>query len=157
MELNVTGEIKLKNDMGEVCSTNESTTVSEQWLGKHVPTETDSHVTIDLVWKRGAFHVVRGEILWAEQFEATSQLSSARAAEKRWRYSWVVSWRRVCTGGCDKGTGAREAEESEEAVARERLIKTQPVEKRLSWCSGDLWSVEISDSAVTTCSSEWCV
>jgi hypothetical protein len=84
------------------------------------------------------------------------QLSSARQAQKRRRCSWVD--KEFCTGGCDKRTWAHEAEESPllEAVARERLVKTAGW-KRLSRCCGDLWSVEISDSAVITCSSEWCV
>jgi hypothetical protein len=54
---------------------------------------------------------------------------------------------------------AREAEESPllEAVARGRLLKTQQIGKRLTGCCGDLSIVEISDSVVITCSSEWCV
>jgi hypothetical protein len=54
---------------------------------------------------------------------------------------------------------AREAEESAllEAVDRERLLKTQQAGKRLSGCCGDLRSVEISDSVVITCSSDWCI
>jgi hypothetical protein len=37
-----------------------------------------------------------------------------------------------CTGGCDDRTGGREAEESPllEAVARERLVKTQQAGKK---------------------------
>jgi hypothetical protein len=34
-------------------------TVSEQRLGKHVLAETNTHVTIDLLWKRGVLYVVR--------------------------------------------------------------------------------------------------
>jgi hypothetical protein len=54
---------------------------------------------------------------------------------------------------------AREAEESPllEAVARERLLKTQQAGNRLSGCCGDLKNVEIRDGAVITCSSEWCI
>jgi hypothetical protein len=48
-----------------------TTTVSEERLGKHVPAETNTHVTVDLLWKRGVFYVVRGEMLWAGLFEAT--------------------------------------------------------------------------------------
>jgi hypothetical protein len=50
-----------------------------------------------------------------------------------------------------------EAEESPllEAVARERLVKIAGC-KRFSGCCGDLLIVEISDSAVITCSSESC-
>jgi hypothetical protein len=38
------------------------TTVSEQRLGKHVPAQTNTHVT-NLLWKLGVFHVVRAEML----------------------------------------------------------------------------------------------
>jgi hypothetical protein len=50
------------------------TTVSEKRLGKHVPAESNTHVTIDLLWKQGVFYVVRAEMLWAGQFEATSSV-----------------------------------------------------------------------------------
>jgi hypothetical protein len=40
-----------------------TTTVSEQRLGKHVPAETNMHVTIDLLWKGGVFYVVRAEMI----------------------------------------------------------------------------------------------
>jgi hypothetical protein len=43
-----------------------------------------------------------------------------------------------------------------EAVARKRLVKTQQAGK-LGVCCGDLWSVEISDYAVITCTYELCV
>jgi hypothetical protein len=58
---------------------------------------------------------------------ATSQLISAREAEKRWCCSWVDIWQKFCLGGCDNRTWAREAEESPllEVVAREWLVKTQ--------------------------------
>jgi hypothetical protein len=60
-------------------------------------------------------------------------------------------------GGCEDKTWAREAEESPllEAVARERLLETLQAGKELA-CT-DLYSVEINDSTVITCSSEWCV
>jgi hypothetical protein len=50
----------------------------------------------------------------------------------------------------------RHAEKSPplEAVARERLM-TQQAGKSLSGCCGDFLSLEISDSAVITCNSEW--
>jgi hypothetical protein len=38
-------------------------TVSEQWLGKHVPAETNMHVTTDVLWKRGVFYVTHAETL----------------------------------------------------------------------------------------------
>jgi hypothetical protein len=48
--------------------------------------------------------------------------------------------REFCTGFCEDRTCVREAEESPllKAVARERLMKTQQAEKRLSGCCGDL-------------------
>jgi hypothetical protein len=46
--------------------------VPEQRLGKHVPVETNTHVTMDLLWKRGVFYELRAEKLWAGQFEETS-------------------------------------------------------------------------------------
>jgi hypothetical protein len=60
-------------------------------------------------------------------------------------------------GGCDKRTWAREAEESPllEAAAREQLLKTLQAGEHLA--CGDLWSVEISDSALIMCSSKWCI
>jgi hypothetical protein len=87
------------------------------------------------------------------------QLSSAKEAEKRWCYSWVVTDKEFCVGGCDKRTWSGEVEESPllEAVARERLLQIQQAGKILSGCCGGLWSMAISDSAVTACSSEWCV
>jgi hypothetical protein len=42
-----------------------------------------------------------------------------------------------------------------EAFARERLLKTLQAGEDLA-CS-DLWIVGISDRAVITCSSEWCL
>jgi hypothetical protein len=62
------------------------------------------------------------------------QLSSARESEKRWRYIWVDSWQEISTGGCDKRTWGWESEEFPllEAVARERLIKTQQAGKSLA-------------------------
>jgi hypothetical protein len=38
-------------------------TVSEQRLGKHVPAETITHVTIDLQRKRVVVYVIRAEML----------------------------------------------------------------------------------------------
>jgi hypothetical protein len=64
-------------------------TVSEQQLGKHVPVETNTHITVDLLWKRGIFYVVCAEMLWAGQSEVSSsvQFSYVREAEKRLCYS----------------------------------------------------------------------
>jgi hypothetical protein len=49
-------------------------------------------------------------------------------------------------GGCENRTRAREAEESPllEAVARERLVKTQQAGKRLSGCCCDSWRLEVA-------------
>jgi hypothetical protein len=47
-----------------------TTTVSEQRLGKHIPAETNAHITIDL--ETGVFYVVRVEMLLAGQFEERS-------------------------------------------------------------------------------------
>jgi hypothetical protein len=47
-------------------------TVSEQRLGKHFPAETNTHVTIYLLWKLGVFSVVCAGMLRARQFEANS-------------------------------------------------------------------------------------
>jgi hypothetical protein len=38
-------------------------TVSEQRLGKHVPSETNTHGTIYLLWKGDVVYVLRVEIL----------------------------------------------------------------------------------------------
>jgi hypothetical protein len=38
---------------------NKQTTVSGQRLGKHVTTETNTHIAIDLLWKRGVLYAVR--------------------------------------------------------------------------------------------------
>jgi hypothetical protein len=48
--------------------------------------------------------------------------------------SSIVSWEEFCTGGCEDRTWAREAEEPLllEAVARERLVKTQKSGKGLA-------------------------
>jgi hypothetical protein len=37
--------------------------VSKQWLGKHVPTETNTHATIEVLLETGCFYVVRAEML----------------------------------------------------------------------------------------------
>jgi hypothetical protein len=64
-----------------------------------------------------------------------------------------------CTRGFEDRAWAREAEEFLllEAVARERLVKTQQAVKSLSVCCDDLWIVEIGGGAVITCTSESCV
>jgi hypothetical protein len=108
-----------------------TTTISEQVLGKHVPAEINAHLTIDLLCKRGVIHA---EMLWAGQFEATSLVE-------------------FCKGGGNKRTWAREAEESPllEAVARERLVRTQQAGKGLA-ITVVICSVEITDRVVITCS-----
>jgi hypothetical protein len=66
------------------------------------------------------------------------------------RYSSVVGY------SPDSNDVSREAEESQllRAVTKQRQLTLQ-AGKDLA-CS-DLYSVEIGDSAVITCSSEWCV
>jgi hypothetical protein len=57
----------------------------------------------------------------------------------------------------DSNGVSTEAEESPllEAVTKQRLVKTLKAGEGLACC--DLKSVEISESAVIACSSEWCV
>jgi hypothetical protein len=70
-------------------------------------------------------------------------------------YNQIVQF---CTGRCEERTWPREAEESPllEAVARERLVKTQQAGRRLSGCCGDLWIVGIGDGSVIACSTKSC-
>jgi hypothetical protein len=79
--------------------------------------------------------------------------------ENSWGTQPVVSWVVFYTGGYEESTWAHEAEEFPllEAVARERLVKTEQAGKGLSGCYGDLWIVEISSGAAIACSSESCV
>jgi hypothetical protein len=51
-----------------------TTTVYEQWFGKHVTKETNTHVTIVFLWKRGVFYVVRAEMILAGHFEVTKSV-----------------------------------------------------------------------------------
>jgi hypothetical protein len=64
-----------------------TTTASELWLGKHFPAETNTHVTVDLLWKRGVFCVVWPKCYEQESLKKPVDLSSAREAEKIWPYS----------------------------------------------------------------------
>jgi hypothetical protein len=50
------------------------TMVSEQRFCKHVPTETNTHITIDLLRKRDVFYLVRAEELQSRQLGRSSQL-----------------------------------------------------------------------------------
>jgi hypothetical protein len=61
---------------------------------------------------------------------AISQLSSAREAEKRWRYGSIVGY------SPDSNGGTTEAEESPllRAVTKQRLVKTLQAEEHLA-CS----------------------
>jgi hypothetical protein len=70
-----------------------------------------------------------------------------------------VSSVEFCTGVCEQRTWTREADESSvlEAVARERVMKTQQAGKTFSVRYGDLWIVKISGGDVTACSSDSCV
>jgi hypothetical protein len=101
--------------------------VSGQRLSKHVPVATVTHAAE----RRGVVYAVRAEELKRNELGQPVQLTSAREAEKKWRYSSADSelTESFCTGGCEDITWAREAEEFPllEAVARERLMKTQHV------------------------------
>jgi hypothetical protein len=156
----------------------------DAFRGNETPT------TMQLQWKRGCFlwDTPRGYIArtpgrlsavqlsevvcwWVRELSCQFSwglavaASSARKAEKRWRYSelTVDSWQLTEVQLRDISRTvtmwAREAKESQllEAVARQRLLKAQQAGKKLSWCCGDLWIVEISSGAVSTCSSEWCI
>jgi hypothetical protein len=78
---------------------------------------------------------------------ASSQLSSAMVAEKRWRSNSVVGY------SSDSNGASTESEESPllRAVTKQRLVKTLQAGGHLA-CS-DLISVEINDSDVIACSS----
>jgi hypothetical protein len=94
--------------------------------------------------------------------ETVFSTGSVQSDYKEANWGYIVTCRLIvefCNGGCGDRTWAREAEESPllEAVARERLVKTQQAGERLSEYCGDLRSVEISDSAVITCSYEWSI
>jgi hypothetical protein len=86
---------------------------SRQRLVKHVPVATNRRATIEVLLETGCFYVVRAEELSLRQLGQPSQF---------------------CTGVCEERTWAREAEKSPliEAVARERLVKTQQDEKGLA-------------------------
>jgi hypothetical protein len=104
-------------------------TVSGQQLRKHIPTVTNRHTTIQLLFKKGcllcglcqdvmnritgAMSSVRYRRLWREDLSAWS-----------WRISTVRSH---CQGMAGKDTASW---------------------KRLSRCCGDLWIVEISNGTV---------
>jgi hypothetical protein len=112
--------------------------ISRQRIGKHVPTATNTNTTIALL------------------LETVFSTPSVQSRYKEDNWSDPVSCQlrvEFCKGDCEDRTWAREAEESPllEAVAKERLMKTQQAGKRLSGCCGDLWIVALSDSAVITC------
>jgi hypothetical protein len=137
---------------------NKQTAVSEQRLGKHVPAETNTHATTDLLLeiRCSLCGPLRGLIKKRTGATKPAELCK-REAEKKWRYS-SVSWVEFCTDGCDKRTWARKTEKYPllETAVRERLVKIQQAGKSLSRCCDDLWIVEISGGAVITCSTEWC-
>jgi hypothetical protein len=89
------------------------------------------------------------------------QLSSAREAENRWRYTSVdgIAGRQFRTRVGEGRTWAREAEESAllEAVVRERLIRYSWLEKGLACAVVNCKVWEISGSAVIRCSYEWSI
>jgi hypothetical protein len=114
--------------------------VSEQQIGKHVPAATNTHATIEEqrflcgpcreVITRAVGAVIN---IWSTPRPTDwltvsrnvtltltmSQLSSAREAEKRWRYSSVVGY------SPDSNEVSIEAKESPllRTVTRERLVK----------------------------------
>jgi hypothetical protein len=77
-------------------------------------------------------------VKWPPAWQLSVQLSSAREADKRWRYNYVEL--RVMGYSPESNDLSTEAGEFPmlEAVARERLMKTQQVGKRFSGCRGDL-------------------
>jgi hypothetical protein len=80
--------------------------VSGEQLGKHVPAATNTHTTIELLLEMGCYLCGQcRDIISKEQSQSAD----------------------LYTGGCADTTRAREAEETPllEAVARERLVKTQ--------------------------------
>jgi hypothetical protein len=56
------------------------------------PSETHTHATIDLLLQTGCFLCDPLGGVIKKICGATSQLSSAKQAENRWRYGWVGSW-----------------------------------------------------------------
>jgi hypothetical protein len=64
-----------------------------------------------------------------------------------------------CNRGSKDRALARENEESQllEALAKERLMKTQQAGNRLRGSCGDLYSVEIRGNALIPCISEWSI
>jgi hypothetical protein len=58
-------------------------TVSEQRLGTHVPAETNTHLTIDLLWKRDVFYVARAKMLWAGQSEGKQMTDPSSRQRER--------------------------------------------------------------------------
>jgi hypothetical protein len=75
-----------------------SMTVSEQRLDKLVSAEKSTHTILDLMLGTGCFLCgpCRGFVKKRE-LEQAVQLSSAKEAEKRWRYSSVDSRKGFCT------------------------------------------------------------
>jgi hypothetical protein len=61
--------------------------------------------------------------------------------------------RKLCTWCCEDRTWRISTVRSRCQGTTEDIAAS----KRLSGCCGNLWIVEISDGAVITCSSEWCV
>jgi hypothetical protein len=63
-----------------------------QWTGKHIPTATNMHATIELLLEMvfSTRSMQRGckEDNWG--YPVSWELSSAREAEKRWHYNWKL-------------------------------------------------------------------
>jgi hypothetical protein len=58
-------------------------TVSEQLLGEHIPAETNTHATTDLLLEMGCFLCGPLRAVIKKRTGATRQLNSAKKAEKR--------------------------------------------------------------------------
>jgi hypothetical protein len=119
----------------------QSTSVSEQPLGKHVPAPTNTHTEIELLLETGV-----------------STRSVQRGYKEENRGYPVQSRVNLQDGVQPAMAWALEAEESPllEAITRERLVETQQAGKVFGRC-GDLGIVEISGGDVIACSSESCV
>jgi hypothetical protein len=127
--------------------------LSGQWLSKHIPAAAVMHAT----GETGCCLRSLGRSVKKKRTGATSQLSSAREAEKRWCYSWQLSW--VLHGRlCQEDLSAWSWRISTVRSRHQGTAGEDTADwKRLSRCCGDLWIVEISSGAVITCSSAWCV
>jgi hypothetical protein len=98
---------------------------SRQQLGKHILAATNTHETIE----ERRFLCGPCREVKTRTVGAMSQLSSAREAEKRWRYVLVVGY------SPDSNVVNTEAEESQllTTVTKQRLVKTLQVGEDLEY------------------------